>query len=308
MSNFHSYQSYQGPTQAVEAEPRPAIRIDADAGRTTRATFVDGQLREESFSVEQFKSSEMNPHYQDGTVFETAQNVNSFGVTEITPETLITINGVQAPVKFWEGEGFVHKGADGQYREGPGDAAEDQPEAQPEDNADQLSMPPDVVAAVDGAIEGVSDHHIDPLIAFGLGAATGELDASAFEARFMQYSGANAQEAAVKASLIFSAYQAQADAALTERGGIAREDLPGFYEWAKDTQKGALRGAIERQIRSSDFGGLRALASRYLSEMPPTLEAVQAGGYQTRTLGDMPEVLIDGRWMTINTAARLGYF
>lgn len=70
--------------------------------------------------------------------------------------------------------------------------------------------------------------------------------------------------------------------------------------------KGALRDAVQKQVHSLDLSGWRGLASRYLADMPPTLEAVKAGGYDTRQQGDRAEVFMDGRWITIAAAARLG--
>jgi hypothetical protein len=67
-----------------------------------------------------------------------------------------------------------------------------------------------------------------------------------------------------------------------------------------------LRDAVLKQVHTSDLSGYRGLADRFLAETPPALETVKAAGYHTRQDGTLPEVFMDGQWLTIATAARLG--
>ena len=333
MSNFQSYQapmrqeplqssgqhrgnfaSYQTQAPASEAPTGPAVRIDADAGRTSRVTVQGGVYTAESTSSGRVTAAEINPHYGDGTVFATAKSMHGIGVTEIKGDTLLTIDGVQAPASFFESHGLVHRGQHGEYREGSGQDDPLQAEAAANEvseaaNADDLSMPSEVAEAVDNALDGVPDHGIAPLIGLGIGAAVGQIDRASLESRLAQFSGASPAEAAARVSTMAAAYQMQADAALENRGGIAAGDIASFYAWAKANHQGELRGAVESQIHGNNFGGYRALADRYLADNPPSLVAVQAGGYETRGgKGTEPaEVFIDQRWLTIRTAAKLGY-
>ena len=306
MSDYQSFQSYQAQPQETPQTLRPVI--DADAGQTSRVIIRDGVAVTDHTSSAAVRSSELNPHFNDGTVFASARSMHGMGVQEIGPDTLITIAGVQGTVRFFEKEGLVHRAADGSYAEGSGDPQEAAEEAPKVDTADDLSMPSEVVAAVDQALEGVSDANITPLVGLGIGVATGQVDRAHLEQQLQRFSGASPEEAGARVSMIEAAYQQQANAAITARSGVAEADLGDFYEWAKESQGGALRGAIEKQIHSNDFSGYRSLAARYLAECPPSLNAVKAAGYQVRTEGAQAEVLMDGRWLTIATAARLGYF
>lgn len=285
------------------------IQINSDSGRNYSTVIRDGATTSQDFSGStRVNSSQLNPHYGDCSVFETARSPHGFHVFEIGPDTLITINGVEGTVKGFEAAGLVHRTANGTYAEGSG-RPEQAPQETPqqESTADALSMPEEVAAGVDSAIDCVSDMHLDALVSGVVGVATGEGDLATLERRFVSYSGVTPAEAASRVAFVQAAYQAQADAAITSRCGIAREDLQGFYQWCRETQRGVLRDAVNRQIRQSDFSGYRALAGRYFSTMPPTVEAVQAGGYQVRKHAGADEVMIDGNWMTIRNAARLGY-
>jgi hypothetical protein len=121
-----------------------------------------------------------------------------------------------------------------------------------------------------------------------------------------QFSGSTPEAAAARLEAGISVLQAQADAAISSQCGVAPTDLAHFYAWAKENQKGQLRDAIQAQVNGNSFAGYRALANRYLAENPPSIAALEAGGYEVRQNSDQPEVMIDGRWMTLRTAARLG--
>ncbi len=154
MSDYQSYSTYRAPT---EETPHHSPRYDSDAGRTSSIIIRDGVAYADSSSSNSVTSAELNPHFQDGTVFATAKSMNSIGVQEITPETLITIGGVQSTVRFFEKEGFIHRDANGNYVEGSGDAQEAPQAAPVEDTADRLAMAAEGSAGIDCALEGVGD-------------------------------------------------------------------------------------------------------------------------------------------------------
>ena len=307
MSDYQSYQTYQAPTN--QAPSTPSVRIDGDAGMTSRVILNKGTYTTEHVSAGRMTAAEVNPYHGSGTVFDTAKSMHGIGVTEIKADTLITIGGVEAPVSMFEAQGLIHRDSNGQWHEGPASgqaeaSADEMPDGDP---ADSLEMPDAITAEVNRALEGVDDHNLQPLVGTGIAVATGQLDRVALESKFAQFSGASPEESAARVQVGLDAYKAQADAAITSRTGIGGEDLGAFYTWAKASQQGELRGAIESQIHSNNFAGWRALADGYLRANPPSLAAVQAGGYQTRQHGSDPaEVFIDGRWMTIGGAAKLG--
>lgn len=305
----YTHSTYDASEQQPEETPQDSVRYASSVGTTHAVTLRDGvATTDNSTKGLRVLSSELNPHCGDGSVFATARNPRGFAVTEITPETLITVHGMQAPVKFFEEQGVIHRGADGRYAEGSGQpqGAEEETPPAPESRPDYLTMTTETAQSVDDALSEIPDHHIDPLAGLGVGVAIGELDVSVLEAHFSNYSGASTEVAASRVATMQAAYQQQADTAITGRCGIEAEDLGSFYVWARESQKGALREAVQKQIHSHDLSGYRALASRYLASNPPSLEAVKAGGYPVRQEGQQAEVFMDGRWLTIATAARLG--
>lgn len=307
MGDFTSYSTYV-PDPTGPTEPRPQVQINPEAGRTYTTTVRDGKFINSSSGVSQVSAAELNPHHNDGTVFATARgHEGSLGLSEITENCTIEVNGVRAPVKTFAAMGLVHKDANGDWQEGSGLAdVAPEPEAKPEATEDDLSMPEDVASAVDRALDGVSDSQIEPLVATGLAVATGELDHGKLVAKMVSFSGVTEAEAATRIATMQHAYQLQADTAITSRCGISEADLPDFYAWAKANQTGALRAAIEKQVHQNNLGGYRALAERFLAENPPSVEAITAAGHRTRRTEDRSEVFLSGHWMTIATAARLG--
>ncbi|MBA4178781.1 MAG: hypothetical protein C0505_19835 [Leptothrix sp. (in: Bacteria)] len=90
------------------------------------------------------------------------------------------------------------------------------------------------------------------------------------------------------------------------RSGIGADDLPAFYEWARQNRRGELQQAVQRQLQGHDVSGYRALAERWLSATPPSIKAIAAAGIPVRNLGQADEVFIQGQWMTPGAAAKVG--
>lgn len=308
MSNFQSVQNYEAPADAAIYR---APLVNADAGTTIRVVEVNGETTiSEDRRGSRASAAELNPHYNDGTVFATAKSRNGTFVRSITEETLITINGVQASCKNFEEAGLIHRDASGAFVEGPSAEAAEASKETPEETGgvDELHMPDDVITEVHRAFDTLQDHHVDPILAMGVAATMGQMDFTQVAAKLVNFSGTRPAEAEGQVEYVRAAYQEQANAAVSARCGIAPEDIGDFWAYCKENHSGSLRDAVNEQLHRGSMGGYRALAGRYMAANPPTLAAVKAGGYETRSLGATPEVLIDGKWMTVQIAARLGYF
>jgi hypothetical protein len=108
---------------------------------------VNGEAVTELRRVQQITGAELNPRFQDGSVFQTAKSAHSIGLTKITPDALITIAGVEAPCKVFEDAGLIHRDARGEYQEGSGraDALQETPEGEIEgSSSDAVGMPDEV--------------------------------------------------------------------------------------------------------------------------------------------------------------------
>ena len=108
-------------------------------------------------------------------------------------------------------------------------------------------------------------------MALGVDVALGSLDPAKLAHRFNEVSGLGGEDAAQRFSFVQTAFQAQADYALTSRIAIGAADLPAFYEWARGNRRGELQQAIQKAVSQHDVSGYRALAERWQAATPPSL-------------------------------------
>jgi hypothetical protein len=92
------------------------------------------------------------------------------------------------------------------------------------------------------------------------------------------------------------------------RSGLDKSDVQPFYQWARANHPRLLQEAVHKQMHQHDMGGYKALAERWKSDTPPSLEALKAAGLPVRTHShnSQSEVFIRGQWVTPKAAARAG--
>lgn len=243
--NLSSYQTFQAPAESTEERPAVQVRV-LDAVHSVATT--DGAMTESTLSTDRGHTGELNPHHGTDHFGATAVNPDGLPVTELLPDTLVTLDGVQAPVSFWLSQGRIVKGADGIYSE-----AQAQPEEAPQvDTGDVLPIDSAVMDNINAALESVPQEDLDGLIAVSQGVAIGRLDFNTLAHKFGQVSGQSPGETAARLGVIVSAYTAQTEKALTAPGVLGAEDLPGFYEWARRNRQGDMRAALDAQPPSFD--------------------------------------------------------
>lgn len=300
MSNYASYthgQDNARPEYIPQSGPQVYIR-----DTVTSVSTVDGVVTETTQGHQKGTAAELSPFHGANNFAATARNVNGSPVMELLPSTLVTLDGMQAPVSFWVTEGRLQKGADGNYSEAAGNAP-----AQQEDRGDYFPMPDSHMGRVNEALALVDQDNLDALIGLGTGAAIGRLDTATLAYKFGQMSGLDTGESQARLTTIKAAYQGQADAALTGTYGIAPADLPSFYAWAKENRQGALTDAVQKQVRGHDLSGYRAIAAQWLSATPPSMASLKDAGYAVRKQGAGDEVFVKGSWMSRGAAARSGF-
>ena len=297
--DVQTYSSYVAPTEAAPSSAWQGIRVH-DA--VQRFSSVDGEVTASTDALnDSGNAGQLNPYHGTDSVLATARNANGSPVTEINGTTLVTVKGTEAPVSFWVNEGYLQKGADGEYTSGTPNAA---PEAA--STADVLPLDAASMAAVNDALATVEQANLDSLIGVGSGVASGRLDEKALAFKFGQASGLDATESHARLTTIKANFQAQADSALTQRAGIGASDLPQFYAWAKANQREQLQEAVLKQLHGHDVSGYQALAAQWLSATPPSEAALKAGGIATRKQGTGMEVFVRGQWMSPGAAAKAG--
>lgn len=299
MSDVQRHSMYQAPADAPA--PISSYQAARQCGETLRATFTDGVLTEGSDTQDRARVSDASAFAGSEGFAATARNQNGTPVTALLPTTLVTIDGVQAPISSFVAAGRLQKTADGSYSE-----AAAAPEVAPNDASDVMPMDAQTMDAVNAALETVDQGSLDGLMAMGVAVAVNGLDPRTLDHKFTSVSGLGGEDAAQRLGTMQAAYQAQADRALMTRSGLSADDLPAFYAWAKATHRGELQQAVQRQLQSHDVSGYRALADRWFSATPPSLKALSSAGFQTRNLGSGDEVFIGGQWMSPGAAARVG--
>ena len=297
MSNFQSYSAYIPHAEETIFSAGPQIRQESPV---FRSSSLNGATTN---SIEQSVDRGDSGHDASTGWQSTARSTTGRAISapDITADTLIEFDGIQAKASFWVSEGRLTKGADGSFTEGQAEA-----EAPAETQGDISPIPDHIMEGVNAALEPLPQGSLDRIIAQGVGVACGRIDDASLTKQFAQASGLELADSQQRLSAVKAVYQAQADAAIRSRSGISAADAPEFWAWARENHPGQLQDAIGRQLHGADVGGFTSLANRWLSTTAPSLTAFQAAGIPTRTQHAGLEVYLEGQWMSPSAAARAG--
>jgi len=296
MSNFQSYQSYVPHEEVFTAAP--SIRQDSPVFRTSSTSGVNTD------TVEQSTDRGNSGHSSTATGWQaTARSDQGRAIDgpDITPDTLVTINGLQGKVSFFVSEGILTKSPDGSYTEGQGQAPATQ-----EPQGDIEMMPADLMAGINAALEPLPQYSMDRIAAQGISVALGNSDDATLTKEFAKASGIELADSHERLSAVKGIYQAQANNAIQSRAGIGAADAPDFWAWCRASHGRQLQDAIGKQLHGADMSGYTKLASQWMAETPPSLAALKAGGLATRDQGSGQQVYLKGQWMGLGAAARAG--
>ena len=291
--NFQSYSSYVPQEEAFSHSP--TIRQEAPVHRVTS---TGGVMTEVSDSLDRGHSGQINPANGTDTWQATATTTTGRAVSQITEDSLVTINGLQGKVSFFIEQGILQQGADGKFTEGTG-----QPAPAVEDKGDILQFADVTMTQMNQALEGVPDHAAEMISATATGVALGRIDHAQLVSKFSTSSGLDPAASQARITILQNAYQAQADQALESRSGIGAGDRAEFYAWARTNHNAQLQEAIGKQMRTSDVSGYKALADRWMNATAPSLTALKAAGVPIRGT----DCFIKGQWMSPSAAARAGF-
>ncbi len=298
---MNNYQQYQAGTENAQHEATSHTGATATVRDTvTFATSNDGVMTGHTSGHDKGSTAELNPYYGTDSFGATAQNPDGSPVTELLPTTLVKIDGVQAPISFWVGEGRLQKGADGKYTEATGQAVE-APMADPNDF---LPITGESMDRLNHALEPLPQQNLDALMATAVGVSLGRLDPASLATQFSNVTGRELEESQGRMAAVQAIFQAQADSALTGRNGLSQSDLPAFYAWARENRREALQEAIQKQLYTHDVSGYKTLATQWRSRVAPSIEAFQAAGIPVRNQGQSKQVFIRGQWMSPGAAAK----
>ncbi|NMM06342.1 hypothetical protein [Polaromonas sp.] len=297
--NFQSYSTYVPQGNEETFSRGPQIREEMPIHRTSSIAGVMTESSEKNID-----RSDSGHDTTTGGWLASARSTTGRAVSQadITPDTLISFDGMQAKASFWVSEGRLSKGADGSYTEGAGPV-----EAPQVVQGDIAPIPDAVMEGVNAALEPLPQSSLDMITAHGISVALGHQDDASLTRRFAQVSGLELADSHERLTAIKAVYQKQADHAIQSRAGVSAADAPEFWQWCRTNHQGQLQDALGKQLHAADVSGYTALANRWLSSTAPSLNALKAGGIPVRTNGSgVNECYIRGSWMTPSAAARAG--
>jgi hypothetical protein len=229
----------------------------------------------------------------------------------LTDDTLVDFQGMQIPLREAARHGLVRRDAQGNYQEIdaqqraagiPEDAPADEQQAAPADDA-AAEFPAEAHALLDHI-----SAQVEPSVEAGIVSqliTSGSLDGIDLSGVPSNMAPAQLREA-VSAGI--EVYQGQADRHVSSKGVVPSE----FYEWCRESQPEALRGAMRMHQATRSATAYNELLNTYLRSTTPDAAALTRGGFQTQTLkgtggaADSDMVTIGGMTMSVQVAARIG--
>ncbi|HDR9228628.1 TPA: hypothetical protein QDB19_004901 [Burkholderia vietnamiensis] len=294
MGDFASYSAYVPAEDNIAPRTGPSVRPSEGV---TSVTLNGNQASVSNGKHDAISADQLSPYAADDWR-STARDRIGMPTSNITADSVVELAGMSGRV----GD-FVQAGV---LRETPNGfevvSTEGTPEAIEEVNPDAATMPEAVAQGVDSATEPFDDATLDAGLAHGIAAATGDMTVDDVVKGVAQRSGMDPAQAGERVQFVMDAYQAQADSYLTSNG-LGADELPVFYEWAKQSgQKAALTAAIQKQAYGRDMSAWKPLVASFMRDVAPNLGALKANGYETN--GNL--VRIDGKWIDVKAAARAG--
>ena len=297
-NNFQSYSAYVPSGHEELFTAGPNLREDAPVHRTSTTNGVMTETTEKNIDR---GNSGHDTTAEGWPATARSTTGRAISAADITADTLISFDGMQAKASFWVSEGRLTKGADGSYTLGSGPV-----EAPAEIHGDISPIPDHVMDGVNAALEPLPQESLDMITAHGVSVALGRSDDASLVRKFAQASGIELADASQRLDAVKAVYQQQADLAIRSRSGITAADTNDFWLWCRASHQGQLQDAVSKQLHAADLSGYKALADRWLASTPPTLAALTAGGIPTRTNNGVLQCNVQGQWMTPAAAARAG--
>jgi hypothetical protein len=177
----------------------------------------------------------------------------------IKSDTLIRINGVEAPASAWEESGHLVKDANGNYSIGTPPSQQDQPKEQ------QQAEP---MARLSEAAENTMTRALDTLGETTMqGFATAIMEGKdAVEERMVNDAasrfGIEPQQMRTAVERVKAEFVDQAQRAVSSVG-VPAEEWDGLVEWLHRERPNEVRDAMRAQVENGRLGPLKALAQEY---------------------------------------------
>jgi hypothetical protein len=258
-STYASYNSYQPPEETQQTSIDSRNGSGGQAGGVTSVSVSDGHMTVKQSGVTSVNANDLTP-YASEDWRSTAVKSSGSRATKIEADSRVTINGMEAHVRDFVTAGILQENQDGSFSmigEATGGANQGQAQDAPQNNSqdsynpDTATMPGELAAAVDAALEPFSNEALSATLPLAIAAYTGEVDMESVIRTAAQRTGLEPKDASQRVQFTMDTYQAQAVNYLTKLG-LGPEDMESFHSHAV-AQRGAFRNAVDRQIVSANF-------------------------------------------------------
>jgi hypothetical protein len=257
-------------------------------------------------SFASFNASELMPPVSG--ILSTAKSPASGPAISITPQTRLHYGGTEIDVATAVTLGLIQRDTSGNYTETASGRSDDYratltPEQQnPHQDAqggpEAVPFDPTTEAFVTGwggqIHPSIQNAAMVQVIEKGLDALDGRLA-----------SGTDFDQDTFKAGVgkVAKAFEDQFDS-LAARKGIDAEE---FRMWVRENHPQEIKDAMRFHATTRNLSAYEPLMQRYLASVPPTMEALQARGFPVMVdPRGGPMVCIEGQWMQIPVAAKIG--
>ncbi|MGL1833739.1 hypothetical protein ACKVEX_09045 [Rhodocyclaceae bacterium SMB388] len=304
------------PGAYVETRHQEANRSNVG---TVYRTGGDGQVTATPTRMEVSVSSLTG---NNGGILATARNGHGSPTSNVTANSIVEYRGTTVKVSTLETMGILEKTPDGRYVEAgtsTGYAPAQAPlvsnhpqiqqrEYQQQAQAQQVTaesfiaeeFPREIADVVAKAIAPIPPQLYQATLAKMLEGNMNDRDYR----EIAKLSGISEKDARERATFVDNAFKAQADN-IAHRAGI--NDAAELWQWATEEKYEALHKARQELIFGRNVAPLQALANEYFRSNVPTIEALRNAGYEVeKTPAGHDVVMINGRWITPATAAKLG--
>lgn len=312
-----TYASYQHPSPATQMTDDERIVPSSlssalKTGGTVRVTMNGDNSKTE---IERHHQSSGNEGTPTTGWQATAIDARTRRPTrDISDDTLITIGGTQGRAKDFYNAGLLDKDERGQYvspyeKSHPRGEAVEPKQAQPQETAgDKAEMPAALAQALDASVEGFAQGTVNAAVASGIGAAVGELDLDDVAEGLARNTGIEIADAMQRVTFATQVYETEVRTYLSgQRIGLDKGDVDDLFDWARESAKGDLKEAIQKQVYGRDLSGWKKLAAKYSREAAPTMESLQQSGFAVKKSDDGEELVrYQGAWLSVKTASRMG--
>jgi len=280
-------------------------------GITQRVTIANGSVSSSTSGVTRTTSEDLRAglEYHAQEWKRTASNSYGLPTQQITDQTIVTINGIQGPVKSFLASGDLMKSAQGDYTlseklsDPSGATREDKPSPSLE-----AKTPKGFNDTLNAAVEPFSDELIDlgkMRIIDAISQGAESLDSIISE--ISQASGLEQGEVSERFGTVVKMLETQTVANLNT-WGLDPQDRSELFDWAQGSNQGRamLREAIQGQLRG-DLKGWASVADAWAKANPPSIEALKQAGVPTRQTPNGIVVKLKGEWISLATATKLGW-